>query len=84
MEYEVVDENIVVVLLHNEDGIAPSRAKALVRTVLEDYGFEPWGTIDIDIFTGGEETLLIAKPGIIYKAAIADYALPFFKRYFTE
>lgn len=84
MEYEVVDENIVVVLLHNEDGIAPSQAKALVRTALSYCGLEPWCTIDIDIFPGRDETLLIAKPGIFYKTSVADYALPFFNRYFTE
>jgi len=84
MEYQIVNESFVAILLHNSKKLDLQNAKCIVKDALDGAGLEPWEKIEIDMFSGSGDTLLIAKPAGGCKARIADYALPFFNRYFTD
>ena len=44
---------------------------------------KPWAGADVDVFRGPRGTLLLVREAPC-TAALADYALPFLHKYFTE
>lgn len=84
MEYQIINERLVALILHNSEQLDLQNAKCIVKDALDGAGLDPWEKIEIDMFSGSGDTLLIAKPAGACKALIADYALPFFNSYFTD
>ena len=72
--------------------IRPYRGAALsagAARMLVDYaqhvrGTQHWGAIGIDAFSGGGESLLLARPATVLRLSLADYALPVLRKYFTD
>jgi len=84
MDYQIIEERLVAIVIHNSFQLTPVIAKALIEAALSSAGFSPWEKTEINVFEGGRDMLLLATPAAECEACIADYALPFFNRYFTD
>ena len=47
-------------------------------------GAVPRGGAEVDVFPGRRGTLLLVRPAGALTAAVADYALPYIHKYFTD
>lgn len=83
MENLVIDNRYVTLLIHSDEKITQGKAEELVRSALTLAGLKPWHGMQIELFPGHGDTLLMAAPLDGCSIFIADYALPFFGL-FTE
>ena len=84
MEYQIIEERLVAIVIHNNESLTPAIAKALIEDARSAAGLSQWEKTEINVFSGGRDTLLLATPAPECEAYVADYALPFFNRYFTD
>ena len=56
-------DRAVSIWLSGEDLHGPGCMTELVRQALNEAGLRPWTCAEADVFTAGEEVLLIARPG---------------------
>ena len=61
-QYKIVSHLNVTLLLQSGESLTPTQARQAVRTALETCGYAPWENMNLDLFRGAEETLLIAYP----------------------
>ncbi|MBQ9412987.1 MAG: hypothetical protein IJU29_07835 [Oscillospiraceae bacterium] len=64
--------------------LTDSAARLLVGYARRRAGRKPWGVLGLDIYSGGGETLLIARPTAAVAVHIADYALPALCKYLPD
>lgn len=69
---------------HNSIGLSSGAARALIDYTLRRRGLNPWPKVWVDAFSGGGETLLIARPDTLPQVTLADYAQPFLKKYLIK
>jgi hypothetical protein len=55
----------------------PEQAETLVRAVLSLRGEPVWSSMQIDLFPGSGQSLILARPGDETRVYIADWALRF-------
>ena len=82
MENEIVRDDLVALLVEGTEMIGRRRASAYVNLALISHGLEPWEDINIDLFTGRDCCLILARPGNVGHVTVADYALPFLSEFF--
>ena len=83
-DYRIINHSYVTLLIHKGENMTTEQAEQAVRHALSVCGYDPWESMSIEIFEGGEDSLLIATPRREPQVRIADYALPFLNEYFTK
>ena len=83
MEIQAVCDSFAAILLHSDDILNEERCAELVREALRSGGLEPWSDMEIECFSGGGDTMIMARPRPRFELTIADYAKPFFKEYLS-
>jgi len=84
MKICAVTGRCVALMLDKAAPIDSDSAQSLVRRVLEQRNMPVWNAMYIDVFTGNDRSMLLARPETISRVSIAPYALPWFMDYFTE
>ena len=74
----------VTLRLHNGVTLSSGAARTLVSYALRRSGRAVWNVTSIELFGGGGETLLIARPSAGVEVHFADYALPLLRKYFSD
>ena len=74
----------ITIRLHNGATLSGGAAKLLIGYVLRRRGRPCWEEIGVDLFTGGGETMAIARPRYTVSVRLADYALPILYQFFQE
>ena len=73
----------VTLLLPPGRTLTPGALGAVLALSRRRCGAAPWSGADVDVFRGPGATLLIVRETPC-TAALADYALPFLHKYFTD
>jgi len=84
MENLVAADGYVSFFLHSRPEVSEYEAEELVRSALRRAGLAQWRAMEIELFSAGGGTLVIARPHALKAVHIADYALPFFYGLFTQ
>lgn len=84
MDYRIISENFVTVLIHKGESITVEEARQAVRHALTVCGYTPWQNMSLELFEGQDGDLLMASPEKEPEVFIADYALTFIEEYFTD
>lgn len=74
----------ITVYLRRCAALSPRAARTLVGYALRRRGRAGWTTLSLEAFSGGGETLLIARPSAGVEVQLADYVFPAMRKYFTE
>ncbi len=74
----------ITMRLHNGVTISGGAVKTLISYALRRRGQPCWREIGVDVFSGAGETLVIARPEERVEIRLADYALPFLYKFFTD
>ena len=73
----------ISILLPDGVRFTPGAVRVLLGcAVRRSSGGERWGGAVCDVFPGRRGTLILARPGV--SARVADYALPFIHKHFTD
>ena len=72
----------ISILLPDGVRLTPGAVRVLLGRALRRGGGGSWGGAVCDVFPGRRGTLILARPGV--SARIADYALPFIHKHFTD
>lgn len=84
MDIHTVSHECVALVVHNAGQLDPAHAAELVRGALADGGESVWEKMTIDLFSRGDDALIIAQPTKSGAVAVADYALPFLISHFGD
>ena len=85
MEYRVISRGCAAVLIHKGEKITPSGAAESIKSALETCGYAPWEHMRLELFEGGELSLLLAYPSDAPETVSpAPWAPGFIKEYFTD
>lgn len=57
-------ERAVVIWFLQEGAPSRERQLTMVRGALASAGFQPWRSTEAEVFSAGDETLLLARPGL--------------------
>ena len=72
----------IVILLPPGVSLTPGAAGLLLRYAHFRAGTARWGAAAAEVFRSPRGTLVIARPAL--SARLANYALPFIHKYFTD
>lgn len=74
--------NFVAVRLPPRAGLTASAAALLASYARRRSGSAPWRAMAAEEHSGPAGTLLLLRPAPVYQVRIADWAEPFFRKYF--
>ena len=85
MEYRVISRGCAAVLIHKGEIITPSGAAESIKSALRTCGYAPWEHMCLELFEGGESSLLLAYPAEAPEpVSPAPWAPGFIKEIFTD
>jgi hypothetical protein len=58
-----VGDSLVTIWISEQTAPTRSQVQQLVNQALAQHGKRPWPSVEIDFFTAGQETLVLAHPG---------------------
>ncbi len=61
VDYKIISENVVTVLIHKGEDISPEQARREVLHALAVCGYEPWRSMCLELFSGKEGDLMLAS-----------------------
>ena len=74
----------ITILLPPGLGATPGAVGVLLAYLARRGGAAPRGGAEVDVFPAKRGTLLLVRPSGALTAAVADYALPYIHKYFTD